>query len=206
MSASKYKIVFSGRVKEGQDPVKVKQNLMILFKLSDAAADKLFSGARVVIKKDLDEQEAKKYQLAFGKAGAICAIESGSSLAAADNTPENVVAGDTNADLAGATIAEAGSVLMEYQQPDAPDIDISTLSMGEAGEVIMKHPVVEPPSIDTGNLDVEPVGMDLDSTPQPAAVNIETGHLSTAPVGEVLSDAREIKKPEIDISGLSLEK
>lgn len=210
MSAAQYKIVFNGQILEGQDPVRVRQNLMVMFKLSEPAIDKLFSGARIVIKKELNEEAAKKYQLAFKKAGAICIVEQETVVAPAPE-PESeqesghVVAekGDT---LTDTTIAEAGSVIMEYQAPEEPDINISSLSMGEAGEVIMEHPEIDSPHIDTGTLDVEPVGVELDSTAPPPEPEIETSHLSAAPAGQILSTSEDIKKPDIDVSSLSLEK
>jgi Tfp pilus assembly major pilin PilA/TM2 domain-containing membrane protein YozV len=69
MEPQLYKILFEGEVVEGVDRETAKSNLQRLFKTSAATVEKLFSGKRVVIKKDISASEAKKYQAALNKAG-----------------------------------------------------------------------------------------------------------------------------------------
>ena len=70
-----YKIIFSGKVAQGRETEEVKENLKSLLKLSDEDVKKLFTGKRVIIKKNAEYNEAIKYKMAFETAGAICMIE-----------------------------------------------------------------------------------------------------------------------------------
>ncbi len=71
----KYKIVFSGKIKEGASLPHVKQAIANLFKLDDAGIAKFFSGEPRPIKSNISLQNAQKYKMAFEQTGAICAIE-----------------------------------------------------------------------------------------------------------------------------------
>lgn len=53
MSADTYEVAFSGEVAEGADPEKVKANVAQMFKADEKKLAHLFSGKRVVIKKEL---------------------------------------------------------------------------------------------------------------------------------------------------------
>jgi type II secretory pathway pseudopilin PulG len=69
MKAQSYKIIFEGEVAEGVDPDTAKGNLQRLFKTDDATAERLFSGKRVVLKKNLTAGMLKKYDAALTGAG-----------------------------------------------------------------------------------------------------------------------------------------
>jgi uncharacterized protein YbjQ (UPF0145 family) len=75
MADAKYNLVFEGKVIKGQDPAKVKKNLMTLLKSDEKAIERLFSGRPSIIKKNMDQQTAAKYQEAMNRAGAQCKIE-----------------------------------------------------------------------------------------------------------------------------------
>jgi len=66
----KYRLVFKGEVLDGQHRAVVRRRLVEALKLSDAQAEKLFSGAAVVLKKEADATVASRYQSLFKKAGA----------------------------------------------------------------------------------------------------------------------------------------
>lgn len=70
MSTRSFDIVFDGSVINGSDPLEVKSKLKALFKLDDAAADKLFVGKPIAIKRNIDRKTATQYQTAINKAGA----------------------------------------------------------------------------------------------------------------------------------------
>ncbi|MBI9074804.1 MAG: hypothetical protein JEZ02_05260 [Desulfatibacillum sp.] len=74
MEQNHHSLVFTGQVTSGQDPESVKANIVSMFKLSPAGVERLFRGGPVVVKKGLDPEKARKFQLAFAKAGAKCKI------------------------------------------------------------------------------------------------------------------------------------
>ena len=69
------KVIFRGEVFLGQDADLVKHRLMKKFNLKQEAADRLFSGKIVTVKKNIPRETALKYREAFRQAGAICTIE-----------------------------------------------------------------------------------------------------------------------------------
>lgn len=69
--AEMYHVVFKGEIIKGANLDSVKRNLGSLFKISGPKLEKLFSGAAVVLKKNLDFENAMKYRTALKKAGAI---------------------------------------------------------------------------------------------------------------------------------------
>ncbi|MDY7034067.1 MAG: AgmX/PglI C-terminal domain-containing protein [Thermodesulfobacteriota bacterium] len=71
----RYKLVFEGEIIEGYTIKGVKANLVALLRAEQDQIEQLFSGRRVVIKKDTDYQTATQYVRSFEKAGAKCLIE-----------------------------------------------------------------------------------------------------------------------------------
>lgn len=59
--ANEYRIVFTGRLREGFELTAVKQAAALRLKASAAQIEKLFSGHRAVLKKGLDPETAKRY-------------------------------------------------------------------------------------------------------------------------------------------------
>lgn len=75
MSDKQYDIVFRGDVVIGHALADVKQRMAALFKTDTAKVDALFSGGLSVLKRNLDEPTAKKYQAVLLKAGAQVTVE-----------------------------------------------------------------------------------------------------------------------------------
>ncbi len=71
---TRYKLVFSGEIAEGQDLDAVKTKIAALYKVSLERCDSMFSGKTVLIKDNLDRQAAQKYKKVFEKTGACCRI------------------------------------------------------------------------------------------------------------------------------------
>ena len=89
MNESLYEVAFSGQIQEGAELGAVKASIARMFKADEATMAKLFSGRRVVIRKNLSAEAADKYSMAFTRAGAICELDlmpanTESSTAAAD--------------------------------------------------------------------------------------------------------------------------
>lgn len=70
MDQNTYKIIITNKLSADQDKATVISKLATLFKVSEERAIKLLSRPETVIKENLDQTSAKKYQLAISKTGA----------------------------------------------------------------------------------------------------------------------------------------
>ena len=70
-----YDIVFEGKTVPGKEIDLVKKALMNILKADEQSIDRLFSGKRVLIRKNVEAGTAKKFQKAFEDIGAICNLE-----------------------------------------------------------------------------------------------------------------------------------
>lgn len=75
MDSSVYDIYFQGEALEGFDINVVKQNMAKLFQANAQTLTALFSGKTVLLKKDLNKDDALKYQTLLKKAGAKIVIK-----------------------------------------------------------------------------------------------------------------------------------
>ncbi|MCW8956996.1 MAG: hypothetical protein OQL09_08940 [Gammaproteobacteria bacterium] len=189
MSNNLYEVAFSGGIADGADPAQVRANIGKMFKADEAKLNQLFSGNRVVIKKNIDQQTALKYQAAIKNAGAICEVKQLS----ASGQPEGAQA--TPAPAPKATPAStpkprpAASVSTDVQP--APDTDPLHIT----GDQIADLPA-----------DLAPVGSDVQDPkpdiPEPA---LDITGLSMAPPGADLEQIKnKVEPPVPDTNGLSL--
>ncbi len=171
MSDELYEVVFSGQIKSGADLDKVKANVAAIFKADAAKLTHLFSGKRVIIKKNIDQAMAEKYQVTLDKAGAVCEVKSLSVLPVSepvskpvdkkqiltDGVPEapNTDPLGINAesiDALSAAIAPVGSDMQdEIKQVKALDVDLEGMDMAPAGSdlgQIKNDDDPEPPDTD----------------------------------------------------------
>jgi hypothetical protein len=74
MNASRYKVIFTGKITEGHQLEDVKSRIGLLFNLGEEKIERLFPGHPVLLRKNVDCKTAKRYQNVFEKAGAICII------------------------------------------------------------------------------------------------------------------------------------
>ena len=74
MSEQLFEVAFSGRISDGANPAEVKAKIGKMFNADETKLAALFSGKRVVIKKNLDKATAAKYKTAFTRAGAECDV------------------------------------------------------------------------------------------------------------------------------------
>jgi len=70
-----YNIVFEGKTVPGKEIDLVKKALMNILKADEQSIDRLFSGKRVLIRKNVEASTAKKFQKAFEDVGAVCNLE-----------------------------------------------------------------------------------------------------------------------------------
>lgn len=70
-----YQFVFKGELQSGQDSAQVKQRLQQAFKFSEQQLTALFSGKRVVLRKKISQQDAKRFHQLFERCGARGYVE-----------------------------------------------------------------------------------------------------------------------------------
>ena len=74
MQETLYKLIFEGNIQPGHKEKTVRQSLKALFKADKAKMERLFSGAPMIIRKNLTEEKIRPYEKAMVKAGAVCRI------------------------------------------------------------------------------------------------------------------------------------
>lgn len=69
MSDATYKILFTGKLKDGVTPQQARESLIKTFKLSEDRVDRYFTGKPVLLKKNITCEQADKFQAVFEKVG-----------------------------------------------------------------------------------------------------------------------------------------
>jgi hypothetical protein len=195
MSDELFEVAFSGQICDGAEPGEVKAKVGKMFNADDAKLAQLFSGRRVVIKKNIDRATAAKYQTALNRAGAECEICLMGGTPTAQSTP---VAAPAPAAPAAVKPASAANSAVEIETGDygevAPppatdplgitgdqieDLAVSIAPVGS--ELQNDYEEIAEPEFDLNGLEVAPVGSDLDSAPKkPAPPPPDTSGISMA--------------------------
>jgi hypothetical protein len=181
---AEYQVLFEGKLTGERQLDEVKRNLAALFKMKAEQVDALFTGKPVVIKRDIDQATALKYQAAFKKAGAVCTVvtdeaEPAPSTGAKPKTavPPSSTGGTANPKDRGGRMA--GKDIVNIAVPQ----NLSGLSLAQAGTVLENLPVNQNVKIpDTGGLSFSKD----DAT--------------------YLAPTKKVAEAKVDISGLTLEK
>jgi hypothetical protein len=117
MANTSFDILFSGELKPGADPAVARARIQALFKLTDEAAERLFSGRAMTVKRGLDADQAARFRSAFLEAGALVQL----------------VERDQN--LGELTLAPVDDRPLEPENPvSPPEIDIGHLSLMPGGD------------------------------------------------------------------------
>ena len=96
-----HSIVFTGKIREGATLEDTRRQLAEMFRISDPAVlDRVFSGKPVLLRKGLDEHEARKQEMILLMAGAVCEVR-----AAPAATPVTAPSPPAQAESAPATAA-----------------------------------------------------------------------------------------------------
>ncbi len=193
MSDQLFEVAFAGEIADGADLDDVKAKVGKMF---NADADKLaalFSGKRIVIKKNIDQATAAKYRTALNRAGAVCEVKPmGGGAAAAAPAANPAAAKSAPAETAPAPAAQ------QYEAGDYGDVPPppQTDPLG-----------ITPDQIEDLAVDIAPVGSELQSAYDTAEEpQIDISALDVAPVGADLSDGKkQAEPPPPDTSGITLE-
>ena len=174
MSDQLFEVAFSGEIADGAALDEVKARVGKMFNADEAKLAQLFSGKRIIIKKNIDQSTAAKYRAALSKAGAVCEVKPmGAAPAPASEKAQAAAA-------AAPAAASAGSpppvqIETSYDGEVAPppqtdplgitgdDIEDLQASIAPPGsELLSDYSDPEEPQIDLAGLEVAPVGSDLD--------------------------------------------
>jgi len=192
MSDQLFEVAFSGQISEGENLEEVKARVAKIFNADDAKLAQLFSGKRIVIKKNIDQATAAKYRTALNRAGAECEVSS-----AADAAPA----------AQAATAAPAAASAQSAAASTASSVEYETSYDGE----VEPPPQTDPLGITGDQIEdlvasVAPVGSELQEAyvePEPPSIDI-TG-LDVAPVGSDIGPAKKDPEPPLpDTSGITL--
>ena len=192
MSDELFEVAFSGQIDEGADLEKVKAKVGAMFKADATKLAHLFSGKRMVIKKNIDQATANKYKSALNNAGAVCEVKSLSEAPVAqvaEVKPEQVSPETEKAEVRTETSAESrpATSVVSGDIPAAPQTDPLGIGAGDISELTaaiapvgsnMQDEIKEvaEPSLDLTGLDIAPAGSDLgqvkkDDAPPPPDTN-----------------------------------
>ena len=176
MSDQLFEVAFSGQISDGANPDDVKARVGKMFNADATKLAALFSGKRVVIKKNIDQATAAKYRAALNKAGAVCEVAPmggapAQSAAAAAETPAAPPAAAAAQQAAAPSEYESGDYGEVAPPPQtdplgitgdqSEDLQASTAPVGS--ELQNDYGDVPEPQYDLSGLDVAPVGADLGS-------------------------------------------
>ncbi len=190
MSDQLFEVAFSGQISEGANLEEVKARVGKMFNADEAKLAQLFSGKRIVIKKNIDQATAAKYKTALNRAGAECEISSPGGEAAAVRP-------------AAATPAPA--------EPAAESAPVSTEYETSYDGEVAPPPRTDPLGISGDQIEdlavtIAPVGSELqDEYKESEEPDIDLTGFDIAPVGSDLSEAKkEPDPPPPDTSGITL--
>lgn len=167
MSEELYEVAFSGVIIEGADLEQVKAKVGAMFKADATKLTQLFSGKRVVIKKDIDQATANKYKSALTNAGAVCEVKSLSetvspapvSAAMAEEKPVVKVSPKAPRAFSGDIPAAPKTDPLGITANDISELDISVAPVGSDMQNEIKEVVA--PEFDISCLEMAAPGSDL---------------------------------------------
>ena len=203
-----YDILFAGELAPGANQAQVRARLQGLFRLSDEAAARLFSGQPLALKRGLDQAQAERLRQVFLAAGALARLveQPASSLTVAVALPPER---DGSVRHCGASAVTPASVL------GATGLMPASVS-GTAGVTPARGPViaeVAPASMLAANPLASPDSMasrsassgPLSSPPLPSSSSPQGVNWSLAAVDDrPLEPAPDHPPPAVDISRLHL--
>lgn len=183
----KFEVVFSGQTAPGMDSGQVRQGVQRLFNASEQVLERFFSGRRVVIKRDLDEATARKYEQALQRVGALAEVVPMQTVpvtAAAEPPPaaaepvSQQIPEETQAAASPADdFVPRDEFMAAFAHVQAPDFGLAAVG----ADLLETRPQVDVPEIDTSALSLAPAGSDLEQLPGADPLPMpDISHLSLA--------------------------
>ena len=208
MAKGSYQVIFSGEIIEHADIDMVKNNVARVFSLPSDRIDKLFSGKRLVLKKDIDQATAERYKTTLQRAGALCEVEDLAAVTTEETKPDPVpvTQAEAPADSPGMSVAEPGSQIGEHQEIPEANIDTSAFDMAEVGiSLAESSQVVADVNIDTSNINMSEVGITLAEPKEVVEADIDVTNIDMAEAGVTLKEPEEFLEAEFDLADLTMD-
>lgn len=204
MADAPYAVVFQGQCADGVDEATVRANLAKLFNADAARIEKMFGGRKVVIKKGLDAEAARKYKAVLSKAGAVVSIMDTSASAIAAPAAES----QATAEAAAPAPEPAALTAVDPVKADESTVAEPAAARPDAGQPPQTVPdayadAENPPTAIDSSL-AEP-GETLVEYQPPEAPDIAIDHLSMAEAGATLVEVEAVPEPEFDLSAMTLD-
>ncbi len=201
MSDQLFEVAFSGQISDGANADEVRVRVAKLFNADEAKLAQLFSGKRIVIKKNIDQATANKYRTALARAGAECEIAPVGGAAEAAPQPA--------AEPAPAAAPQPAAAAPQPAAPAAapPSQEYESSYDGESAPPPQTDPLgITGDQIEDLAASIAPVGSELqDDYEAPQEPDIDITGFDIAPVGSELSTAKkEPDPPPPDTSGITL--
>jgi hypothetical protein len=205
MSDELFEVAFSGQIKEGADLSQVKAKVAAMFKADATKLAHLFSGKRMVIKKNIDQAMANKYKAALDNAGAVCEIKS------LNEVPAEVVSSQAAEPPTAKAAVPVVSETAATPSVSAPSASVPSQTQPQTSGDVPAAPVTDPLGIGANDITewsagIAPVGSDMqDEVQATAEPDLDISGLDMAPAGSDLGQAKkEADPPPPDTDGLSL--
>jgi hypothetical protein len=193
MSDELFEVAFSGKISEGADLDEVKVRVGKMFKADDAKIAQMFSGKRIVIKRNLDKAAAVRYANAFKKAGAVCEVKPMSGAVA--TRPAKIATPSPPAEKSAIPVATLQVDFTTTQNFGEPAPPPNTDPLGISGD-----------QIEDLSATVAPVGSEMqDEIKEVAEPDIDITEFKVAPVGSTIgTDKKEPDPPPPDTTGMAI--
>ncbi len=191
MSDQLFEVAFSGQISEGANLEEVKARVGKIFNADDAKLAQLFSGKRIVIKKNIDQATAAKYKTALNRAGAECEVSSSGGAVP----------------VAQAATAAPAAAPAQSAVASTPSPEYETSYDGEVEPPPQTDPLgITGDQIEDLAVSIAPIGSELqDSYTEPEEPQIDITGLDIAPVGsDIGSTKKDPEPPPPDTSGITL--
>jgi hypothetical protein len=169
MADERFDLSYRGLIAPGADPEHTRQRLTAIFKLSDAGADRLFTGKPVVVKRDVDPATAAQFEKVFAQAGAVLTVTPSGMAEARGHPTHDRAAAVADPSEAGPLSVSDGSQLalapmtgfLETPlEVPFPELDLSYLTLVPGYDWTLEDCAPPPtpiPQLDMGYLSLEPL-------------------------------------------------
>ncbi len=167
-----FDIVYAGELVPGSNIESVKMRVAALFGVGVDQIERLFSGKKVVIKSNLDEAKAKKYQQALLGAGLVVTVD--------PTAAEEIAPQPEQSEVEGEAESEAESEVEKPSSGPSSDSHLDVLPVGSD----MSDPTPDVHvDIALDHLSMAEVGADLnpDGSLSPEPTSVDISHLSIVP-------------------------
>lgn len=187
MSEELYEVAFSGAILEDADIEQVKAKVGAMFKADATKLAQLFSGKRVVIKKNIDQATANKYKTALMNAGADCEVKSLSEAVSSAPLDKPL---DKPQEKPAVEPVKATEKTFSGDVAAAPQTDPLGISADDIEDL---------------NVNIAPLGSDMqDEIKEVAAPDLDVSGLDMAEPGSDLGEIKKADEPPPNTDGMTL--